>query len=297
METVKEYMTDTGIPFVLVEGIPKIDIFKTFDCGQCFRFDPVSIYGNKYEYGGVAYGKYVVFAQNLQTEIRIYGATAEEYRSVWRSYLSLDSDYNAINSHIISAATSEHMKHCVEYGDGIRILRQEPWECVCSFIISQNNNIPRIKKIINALCEKYGDKIEQGGSTYYGFPTAKALFEAGEDAIFALKTGFRAKYIIDASYKISTGEIDLDSILKEENYDTCVDILCKINGIGLKVASCALLFGFGKTEAFPIDVWMKRALEKYFPQGIDLLALGKYAGIAQQYLFYYERYNKDEIQA
>ena len=295
MEAVKEFMTDSGIPYVEIANVPKIDIFKTFDCGQCFRFDPVSLYGNKYEYGGVAYGKYVVFAQNSPYDLKIYGTTADEYRSLWRSYLSLDTDYDEINSRIISAADSSHMKSAVEYGDGIRILRQDSWECVCSFIISQNNNIPRIKKIITALCEKYGLEIKYGSSTYYSFPDAKALCEAGEEAIFALKTGFRAKYIIDASSKISTGEISLDSILNEKNYDTCVDILCKIKGIGLKVASCALLFGFGKTEAFPVDVWMKRALEKHFPDGLDVKSLGKHAGIAQQYLFYYERYNKDEI--
>ena len=287
------YMTNENVPYVHLTNIPKIDIFKTFDCGQCFRFDPVSIYGNKYEYGGVAYGKYVVFAQNSPYELKIYGTTPEEYKSIWHHYLSLDTDYESINSHIISATGSEHMKNAVAYGDGIRILRQEPWECVCSFIISQNNNIPRIKKIISALSEKYGDKIEQNGTTYYAFPTAKSLFNAGEEAIFALKTGFRAKYIIDASRRISTKETDLDAILKEENFDTCVDILCKIKGIGLKVASCALLFGFNKTEAFPIDVWMKRALEKHFPDGIDLNSLGKDAGIAQQYLFYYERYNNE----
>ena len=295
MENIKAYITESGVPYVHLTDIPKTEIFKTFDCGQCFRFDPVSLYGNKYEYGGVAYGKYVVFAQNSPYELKIYGTTPEEYASLWRSYLALDTDYNAINRAIVELTASDHMRKCVEYGDGIRILRQEPWESVCSFIISQNNNIPRIKKIIAALCEKYGSPIKQGEATYYSFPKAKALYEAGEEAIFALKTGFRAKYIIDASRSVSTGETDLLALVNEESLDTCVEILCKIKGIGLKVASCALLFGFGKTEAFPIDVWMKRALEKYFPNGIDIKALGKSAGIAQQYLFYYERYNKDEI--
>jgi len=290
MENITSF-TENGIPSVHITEIPKTDIFKTFDCGQCFRFDPVSLYGNEYEYAGVAFGKYVVFGQNSPYELKIYGSTEEEYRTLWRNFLAFDTDYTAINEFIIQASASEHMKRAVEYGDGIRILRQEPWESVCSFIISQNNNIPRIKKIISALCEKYGDKVENG----YSFPTAKRLYEAGEKEIFALKTGFRAKYIIDASRSVSTGETDLDLILKEENFDTCVDILCKIKGIGLKVASCALLFGFGKTEAFPIDVWMKRCLETRFPNGLDIKALGKSAGIAQQYLFYYERYNKDEI--
>ncbi|MBQ8393929.1 MAG: DNA-3-methyladenine glycosylase 2 family protein [Clostridia bacterium] len=295
MEKITAKVTDTGVPYVHLTNIPKIDIFKTFDCGQCFRFDPVQMYGNEYEYGGVAYGKYVVFAQNSPYELKIYGTTPEEYDFLWRSYLALDTDYEDINNCIISVTKSHHMERAVLYGDGIRILRQEPWEAVCSFIISQNNNIPRIKKIISALCERYGAPIVCGKNTYYAFPDASTLFEAGEEAIFALKTGFRAKYIIDASRSVSTNETDLSAIIKEESFDTCVDILCKIKGVGLKVASCALLFGFGKTEAFPIDVWMRRALEKYFPDGIDIKALGKSAGIAQQYLFYYERYNKDEI--
>ena len=295
MEKIQELISERGIPYLHLTNIPKTDIFKTFDCGQCFRFDRVELYGNRYEFEGVAFGKHVVFGQNDPYELKIYGATVEDYNKIWREYLDFSSNYQEINETIITNISSEHMKKAVLYGDGIRILHQDPWECVCSFIISQNNNIPRIKKIIGALCEKYGRKILSDGKSYFDFPSAKALLEAGEEEIFALKTGFRAKYIIDASKRISTKEIDLETIKNEENFDICVDNLCKIKGVGLKVASCALLFGFGKTEAFPIDVWMKRALEKYFPAGIDLCALGKTAGIAQQYLFYYERYNTDEI--
>ena len=295
MEKIYSCITDSGVPYVHVTGIPKTDIYKTFDCGQCFRFDEVRLFGNKYEYAGVAYGRYVVFGQDRTDEIKIYYSTEQEYSTLWKRYLALDTDYEKINANIIEISASEHMKRAVMYGDGIRILRQEPWECVCSFIISQNNNIPRIKKIIYALSQKYGHPIVCGDMTHYAFPEAASLYEAGEDAIFALKTGFRAKYIIDAARSVSSSEIVLDNVLKEESFDTCMDILCKIKGVGPKVASCALLFGFGKTEAFPIDVWMKRALAKYFPNGLDIKALGKDAGIAQQYLFYYERYNKDEI--
>ncbi len=295
MEKITEKLLANKTPYLHLTDIPKTDIFKTFDCGQCFRFDRVEKYGDKYEFEGVAYGKHVIFGQDNPYELKIYGATMEDYEKIWREYLDFDSDYEKINETIISKVSSEHMKRAIMYGDGIRILRQDPWECVCSFIISQNNNIPRIKKIIGALCEKYGKEIISENSKYYDFPDAKALYEAGEENIFALKTGFRAKYIVDASRLISTNEIDLNGIKNEENFDTCVDNLCKIKGVGLKVASCALLFGFGKTEAFPIDVWMKRAMEKYFPDGIDLRSLGKTAGIMQQYLFYYERYNGNEI--
>ena len=128
--------------------------------------------------------------------------------------------------------------------------------------------------------------------SYYSFPDAKTLLEAGMEAIFDLKTGFRAKYIIDACEKVAKGEIDLDLIYNEENFDTCVDNLCKIKGVGLKVASCALLFGFNKTEAFPVDVWIKRVIENRFDNNLDISLFGKNGGIAQQYLFYYERYNR-----
>lgn len=291
MYKIKEYVTDSGIPYVVASDIPRINIFKTFDCGQCFRFDPVSLFGNRYEYGGVAFGKYVVFAQNCDTEIIAYGSTRDEFEGIWAKFLSLDVDYEKIDSHIISTINSPHMTRATEYSYGIRILCQDMWESLCSFIISQNNNIPRIKKIISALSKKYGDVVEFNGETHYSFPSAKALKEAGVDAIFELKTGFRAKYIHDAACKVSDGEIDLAKI-KESEFDAALNELCKIKGVGLKVASCALLFGFEKTEAFPIDVWMKRALDNHFGGSIDLEGLGKTAGIAQQYLFYYEKYNQ-----
>ena len=127
---------------------------------------------------------------------------------------------------------------------------------------------------------------------YYTFPDANKLSSVSEEDIFALKTGFRARYIADASRRVSSMEVNLENIYNEQDFNKCLEKLCEIKGVGLKVASCALLFGFNKTEAFPIDVWMKRALEKYFPNGIDLESLGKSAGIAQQYLFYYEKYRQ-----
>ena len=290
MEKVIPFTLENGVCGVKIENAPRIDIFKTFDCGQCFRFDPVSIFGNKYEFGGVAFGRYVVFGQDKLDELYIYNTTKEDYENIWRSFLAFDVDYLEIDRNISCALKSEHMDNAIDCSKGIRILRQDGWEAVCSFIISQNNNIPRIKKIISALCQNYGGSVCFLGETYYTFPSYEALLNAGEEAIFALKTGFRAKYIIDACQSIYEKRVSLEQIPKIESFEECVSELCKIKGVGLKVASCALLFGFDKTEAFPVDVWMKRALEKYFPNGIDLHALGKWAGIAQQYLFYYEKY-------
>lgn len=261
-------------------------IEQTFDCGQTFRFDPD-------ENGivwGEAMGRYVGFEQLSPDAIRIHNTCRQDVESIWLRYLALDVDYNAVRNEIASIFKGDDvMSKAMEQGRGIRILRQDPWEAVCSFIVSQNNNIPRIKKIIAAMSERYGDEIETPYGVKYAFPSAKALFDAGEDEIFALRTGFRAKYIYDASKKVHTGELDLASVYASDT-QSAIDMLCTVKGIGLKVASCALLFGFDKTDVFPIDVWIKRILAQYYPDGIDIASLGKYAGLIQQYLFYYARW-------
>lgn len=281
-----EYKKD-GVPCVRIENCGNFSVHKTFDCGQAFRFDPD---GDDDTFTGTAFGKKITFSSLGGGEVELRGSTAEEYNTTWQRYLSLDSDYDEADRVIIESMPNERdraeMSAAVDSGCGIRILRQDPFETLISFIISQNNNIPRIKKIISALCERYG---ENGA-----FPTADALVEAGEEGIFALKTGFRAGYIYDAAVKVKTGEVVLDDIAKCEDYEECTDMLCSIKGVGPKVSSCVLLFGFGKTEAFPIDVWMKRSLALHFPDGFDPKPLGKYAGIAQQYMFYHERWINSE---
>ena len=270
--------------YIEIAGLNRFSISKIFDCGQCFRFDPV---GNGIE--GVAFGKVLRFEQESLDKVKIYGITMSDFDKVFCRYLALDEDYSAVDSDIITRLNDDvTIKKAIEYGSGIRILRQDGWEALCSFIISQNNNIPRIKKIIENMSREFGEKIDE---THYAFPTAEALYNAGVDKIFELKTGFRAKYIYDAAEKVVTGKIDLLSIDKMTT-DEALEYLMQIKGVGLKVASCALLFGFNKTDAFPVDVWVKRVLEKYYPDGLDLTNLGAYAGMIQQYLFYYERYNK-----
>lgn len=263
------------------------DLNQIFDCGQCFRFDKSNEKENVFE--GIAYGKFISILQNKDS-ITIFGSDENDFEKIWRNFFALDEQYQDIRSDILAKFKNDKtILLAMEKGKGIRILRQEPWEAVCSFIISQNNNIPRIKKIINSLSEKFGKEIRVGDKIYYSFPTANALYNAGVDEIFALKTGFRAAYIYDAAKKVATGELDLSEISK---YDTeaLIENLMTVKGIGPKVASCAALFGFGKTNAFPIDVWVKKVIQKYYPQGIDIQSLGSYSGIAQQYLFYYERY-------
>ena len=285
--TIKEY-SKNGLSVLYLCDIPTISLEKSFDCGQCFRFDSVSVFNHKTEVGGVAYDRYVIFAQDNENELYIYGATKEDYYNIWERYLSLDVDYEKKHQSL-KALKNSHLDKAISLGNGIRILRQDSWEALCSFIISQNNNIPRIKKIISSLCQKYGSKIEFLGQVHYSFPTYKSLYEAGVDEIFDLKTGFRAKYIFDACKTLLENEDFLQSV-RQLDFSSAEELLCTIKGVGKKVAGCVLLFGFDRGEGFPVDVHIKRTLEKYFPSGLDISLLGDSAGLCQQYLFYYERY-------
>ena len=284
-----------------IEGVAHFDVAKIFDCGQCFRFDPVTDSAHEVEFAGCAYGKYISVAQDGD-KIYIYNATIDEFEGLWLSYLGLDRDYGEINAEILSLSKNPALVSAVNMASGIRILHQDPWEAICSFIISQNNNIPRIKKLVAALCRERGDKIDVSGMEghiadahkkqeghFYSFPSPERVLSLGISGLAELKTGFRAKYIFDAAQKMTGGEVELE-FLENANTEECVKHLCSVKGIGPKVASCALLFGFGKLDAFPVDVWIKKVVAKYFDENFDPASLGEYAGIAQQYLFYYERY-------
>ena len=267
-------------------GLEHFSVLQTFDCGQCFRFDRVENSNHACEFEGVALGRYVRFAQDKSDELYVYGASEREFEGVWRRYLGLDTDYTKIKSDLLARTNSSALREAIEYGGGIRILHQEPWETLCSFIISQNNNIPRIKKIIRTLCASLGENIDE---EYFAFPSPEVMRDAGVAHIFSLKTGFRAKYIIDAAEKVASGELKLDEV-SAATTEEAERMLCSVKGVGKKVANCAMLFSHAKYDAFPVDVWVRRILDKYFDADFDPASLGRYAGIAQQYLFYYERY-------
>lgn len=258
------------------------DISQIFDCGQCFRFNRHTEKENTY--CGVAFDKYLEITQNEKSIC--FNCDKKTFDTLWHRFLDLDNDYTL---YINTFKDDKILHEASLFSSGIRLLRQDPWETLCSFIISQNNNIPRIKGIIENMSKVYGEKIQcSDGIERYTFPTAKALNEAGTEAIFALKTGFRAKYIYDAATKVANGEIDLNAIFEMPLQDS-MNTLMTIKGVGPKVASCVLLFGFSKYDAFPIDVWVKRILANYYSDGMSPHFAGKFAGIAQQYLFYYER--------
>lgn len=173
-----------------------------------------------------------------------------------------------------------------------RVLRQDRWEALCSFIISQNNNIKRIRGIVETLCNTWGEPLPGRRSS---FPGPEVLASLTEEDLQPLRSGFRAKYILDAARKTASGEVDLDHVASLPTEEAAAE-LCRIRGVGIKVAHCALLYGFHRIECLPVDVWMKRVMSTMYPQGLPEELL-PYAGIAQQYLFHYSRSHPELFEA
>lgn len=262
---------------IYIENIANFDLSQTLDCGQAFRWSQ----NENGIWHGIAAGKYIELFEK-DGAIIITGSNKDDFETFWRHYLDLDRDYANIIKNISS---NETVKIAANYSHGIRILNQDPWEALCSFIISQNNNIPRIKGIIERLCENFGEKTANG----YAFPSAKKIASLTAEDLAPIRSGFRAKYIIDAACKVASGEIVLEE-LKTCDFDCAREKLMTIKGVGPKVADCVLLFGLGHIEAFPRDVWIKRAMTELFDGELPECAV-PYAGIVQQYIFYYIRNN------
>lgn len=252
-----------------------LDLDETLDCGQAFRWKKVpSDYCCTYE--GSFLNDRLTVSQCGNGNFIFHNTTEENFLKKWLNYFDFKTDYSELKRLF---SEDETLSKACAFAGGIRLLRQNSWECLISFIISQNNNIPRIKGIIDRLCEHYG------GS----FPAPQQLSQETADSLAYLRSGFRAKYIADASKKTASGMIDLSKIA-QMTIDEARTALKTIMGVGPKVAECVLLFGMHRTEAFPIDVWMKRVLEEYYPAGFPEFARNN-GGIAQQYLFHYIRCN------
>jgi len=271
---------------IIIENAENFDLSDIFDCGQCFRFNRIDKSGGN-DYEGVAFGRYLRISQK---DGKIYfETTPEDFNNIWRNFFDIDRDYKKIFETL--RQKDEVLKKASDFCPGIRIIKQEPFECLISFIISANNNIPRIKKTIERLCENFGAAARgiNGDKYYYAFPSAEKIASLNSDDLEVIKSGFRAKYILGAAKKVAGGEIDLDSIYKMP-LDEGSEYLQNIKGVGAKIAACVLLFAYNKLESFPIDVWIKKVLEKYYPGDFSSFEyFGEYAGIAQEYLYYYER--------
>ncbi|HBD87102.1 MAG TPA: DNA-(apurinic or apyrimidinic site) lyase [Clostridiales bacterium] len=255
-----------------------LDIAKTLECGQCFRWNA----GPDGVYAGVARGRAARVWEEAGT---VYIDAPEEELGFWSEYFDLSTDYDMARA---SIASGRYLSECVNFGRGIRILRQEPWEALCSFIISQCNNIPRIKAITEKLCTLFGEKIAHCGETYYSFPAAERIAVLTEEALAPLHSGYRARYILSAARAVAAGDVALDAV-SALPCDEARAELKKLPGVGDKVANCALLFGMHRMDVFPVDVWIKRVLKEQFGNDFRPDSLGPYAGLAQQYMFYYAR--------
>ena len=262
---------------IILHGVKCFDLDLTLDCGQAFRW----VKEKDGSYSGVVKGVYLNIKKVGDDTFILKDTAKQDFDNIWRNYFDFDKDYVKICN---TLKEDELLSSTIDEYYGIRILNQDSWEALCSFVISQQNNIKRIKGIIERLCRKYGKEVKKG---YYSFPSAEELSKLTVEDFEALGTGYRAKYLERLAKSVSNGEIDLEKI-KTLSLEEARKELLNIYGVGIKVANCALLFGFGFYDAFPIDVWMKRAMEKLFPNmtGSDF---GSYAGIAQQYIFHYSR--------
>jgi N-glycosylase/DNA lyase len=260
---------------VAVTGLRRFSLDEILGCGQCFRWDM----REPGRWRGVARG----LAREIEQEgesLKIIGADIAEFHEVWHGYFDFGRDYGELCAKL---SKDPAMRRAVEFTPGMRVLRQEPWEALCTFIISQNNNIKRIKGIVARLCELFGEEIEGG----HAFPAPEKLAALDEKALEPLRCGFRAGYILDAARKVSSGETDLGRIAALNAEEAALE-LQKIRGVGPKVAACALLYGFARADTIPVDVWIKRALAEFYPKGMPP-ELKEIQGLGQQYLFHYMR--------
>lgn len=262
---------------------------QTLECGQCFHF----IKNNEEDYFVCAMGKLLHIAWK-NDELVFYNADRDEVENIWIKYFDLDRDYSAIKKRLL--LMDDRLEPAIKSMWGVRILNQEFFETLISFIISQNQQIPRIKQIVANLSKACGKDL---GSGFYSFPDADAILNLGEDGVRECKAGFRSAYIIDACEKYKSGQINEEILIKSE-YDACLSTLKQIKGVGDKVANCVALFSLGQRSAFPVDVWIKRIMESiYFGEETPVGKIqefaaeqfGEYGGYAQQYLFYYAREN------
>ena len=279
-----------------IENIDSFELADIFDCGQCFRW-------NKHANGSYT-GVFKNNVMNVQKEKNtaiFKGICDGNIKDIVRNYFDLDRDYEKIKKQL--SQIDENVKTSVEYGKGIRILNQDLWETIISFIISANNNIPRIKGIIERLSKAYGKEIDWKGEKYYTFPTVEELKDVTVEDFRGLGTGFRDIRLYETTHMILDGKINLEQLQNNPNTMEVREQLLSLSGVGPKVADCILLFSTLKRfEVFPIDVWVRRVMNELYIKNedetkvnkkeIEKLAhekFGNLAGIAQQYLFYWKR--------
>jgi len=265
---------------IILLGIKNFNLTQTLECGQCFRWEGAD--GN---YTGIAHGRQLQL--NLDNDnLTLKDVSASEFDNIWKDYFDLGRDYCQIRQQY---SPDPSLTKAVEFSPGLRVMRQDPWETLITFILSQNSNIPRIKGMVARLCENFGQALPCGG---HAFPTPETLAGLTPEALAPIKPGYRAPYIIDAARQVAEGKLNL-AIMQTQPSTEIHKALIQIHGVGPKVADCVLLYGFGKVECYPMDVWMKRVMADMYPAGFPEV-LKPTAGIAQQYLFHYARMHQKQ---
>ena len=252
-----------------------LELDSTLDCGQCFRWSRTPA-----GWAGVVDDRPVL--ARMEGDTLILEGPTEAERDFWRRYFALDVDYPALLARY--QAGNRRLAACVAENPGIRVLRQPFFETLCTFILSQNNNIPRIRGLVERLCALCGSPLENG---QHAFPTPEQLAACTEEQLATLRAGWRAAYLADAAQKV-LGPLPGPETLAVLPLADARAALMTIHGVGPKVADCTLLYGLGRWDAFPLDVWMKRAMAQLFPRGTPVCCRGT-QGIAQQFIFAYAR--------
>lgn len=278
---------------LIISGVADFELADIFDCGQCFRWNKVS----ENSYFGIAFSR-ALLIEKSGDDLIFHNTSRSDFDNIWFDYFDFGRDYTAIKNKL---SADDMMACAIGYGGGIRILRQDTFEALISFIISASNNIPRIKGIVERLCENFGVKSEYMGKAYYSFPTPERLYDVSLEELSVIRAGFRDKYILAAARAVVDGTIDLDAIKNLPSAEAKAELM-KLAGVGNKVSDCILLFGLAKHDSFPVDVWIKRIMEHCYFNGSEqsIATISDYAqehfgelgGFAQQYLFFWARENK-----
>lgn len=265
---------------LFVTGSSRFSARQTFTCGQCFRWTEQPD------------GSYLGIVRGLPARVSdqdgalVLSSDEQQFAQLWRGYFDCDTDYAAIcDSFAVDAFTAA----AADFGRGIRILRQEPWEALCTFILSQCNNIPRITGIVDRLCTLLGEPISFEQQTLYAFPSPEQLARCTPEDLAPLRAGYRTPYLIAAAQAVFSGTVDF-SALSRMDTDAARREIMQLRGVGRKVADCFLLFGLHKLDAFPVDTWMKKAAA-YYSGDMKQFINSPYAGVYQQYFFFYTREN------
>ncbi len=255
------------------------DLERIAESGQCFRWEKLG--SGSYR---ILHGSACLYAESLGKQRYAFSCEKEEFDSIWQAYFDLNENYARIRSRI-DAASDPFLWYASQKEKGIRILRQDPWEALVSFIISQNRNIPAIRRSVALLARTCGSQMtDMRGREYYAFPSPASVAALDEPALDACRLGYRWKYVLAAARSVASGETDLKA-LETEDDETVLHTLTGLYGVGIKVASCAALFGLHRTNSFPKDVWIRRVLAEKYPDGFPFERYAPYNGVFQQYLF------------